>query len=116
MIIFVLGEMYKTMRKEIGLNRNSFNVDIPDILMFFMNDITKPDYRKKYYRYKYNKLVLKSLVLCNKIDTGLPAHWVYYCVLKPLSYFVFLLVYIPVKILFINSIKRVYAKVKDRER
>ena len=62
MLIFLWGEMYQIMRKEIGLNTATQYVDVPDIMFFILNDITKPEYRKKYYQFKYRKMVFKILI------------------------------------------------------
>lgn len=45
MMIFIIGEMYQIMRKEIGLNKGLQRFDVPNMLLFMLNDITKPEYR-----------------------------------------------------------------------
>lgn len=83
MIIFLWGEMYQIMRKEIGLNRGTQYVDVPNIMFFILNDMTKPEYRKKYYEFKYKKMVYKTLIFMSKINENLPIVWVWNCIIKP---------------------------------
>ncbi len=83
MLIFLWGEMYQIMRKEIGLNRGMQYVDVPNIMFFILNDITKPEYRKKYYEFRYKKMVYRTLIFMSKIDENLPIVWIWNCIIKP---------------------------------
>lgn len=111
MIIFTLGEMYQIMRREIGLNRDFISLDVPEVLSFVLNDITKPDYKKKYYQYHFNKLVLKTIIFWGKIDSHLPLCWVWNYIVKPLFFFIWMIIYIPIRLLILTP----YRAIKNRK-
>ena len=112
MVIFVIGEMYQTMRKEIGLNNELIKVDVPDALSFMINDTNKPEYRKKYYKYVSNKVALKTLIFFGKLDSGLPFHYIYNCLLVSLFRCIYMPIHLLVKHLIILPAKKIYRFIK----
>lgn len=62
MMIYALGEMYITMRKEIGLNHDIIPFDVPDMLSFYITDFTKAEFKKNFYRCHFNKYAIKSAI------------------------------------------------------
>lgn len=113
MMVYVLGEMYQIMRKEIGQNKGFSQVDVPNILLFAINDMTKPEYQKKYYRYKYNKFVLKTLIFFGKLDS-LPAAFLWERIIKPFAYIIWLIIYLPIRFIILNPIRAIKSKSASR--
>ncbi|MCL2611418.1 MAG: hypothetical protein FWE02_07060 [Defluviitaleaceae bacterium] len=109
-MVFIIGDMYRIMRKEIGLYKHTLNVTSPNMLSFFVNDITKPDYMKKYYKYRFNKIALRTFIIVNKFSAGLPLYWFYYCILKPILHTIFLLIYIFIKLTIIKPLRYIRKK------
>lgn len=107
MILYSLGEMYQIMRKEIGQNHNLIPVDVPDMLSFYINDFTKPEFKKKFYRYHYNKYALKSALFWGKIEDFLPFVWLQNYIIKPLFFTIFCVIRFPIKLLIITPIKQI---------
>lgn len=107
MIVYSLGEMYQIMRKEVGLNHDLISVDVPDILAFYINDFTKPEFKKKFYKYHFNKLALKSAIFWGKIEDLIPHVWIQNYIIKPLLFTLFCVISFPIKLLFITPIKQI---------
>ena len=64
--MYCLGEMFQIMRKEIGLNNELLQVDVPDVLSFYITDFTKPEFKKNFYKYHFRKFLLKSAIFWGK--------------------------------------------------
>lgn len=105
MIIYSLGEMYQIMRKEVGLNHDFIPVDVPDILAFYINDFTVPEFKKKFYTYHYNKFALKSAIFWGKIESFIPFVWLRNYVICPFFLLIFCIIRFPFKLLIITPIK-----------
>ena len=105
MIIYSLGEMYKTMRKEIGLNHDIFPFDVPDMLSFYITDFTKPKFKKNFYRYHFNKFAIKSAIFWGKIEELIPLVWLQNYIIKPFFFLCFCIIRFPFKLLIITPIK-----------
>ena len=112
MIIYSLGEMYKTMRKEIGLNHDLIPFDVPDMLSFYITDFTKPEFKKKFYRYHFNKLAIKSAIYWGKIENFIPIVWLQNYIIKPFFFLCFCIIRFPFKLLIITPIKLIKNKSK----
>ena len=105
MLIYALAEMYKIMRKEIGLNNDIFPIAAPDMLAFYLFDFARPEYKKNFYKYHYNKFVIKSAVFWRKIENFLPIIWLNNYIIKPLFFLCFCIIRFPIKLLIITPIK-----------
>ena len=92
--LFLFGEMYQLMRKEIGLNKDLIKINVPSLMVFFLNDITQPENRKKYYQYKYKVFKIQTLMFINKIDSCLFLSWILNCIIKPIFLVISMFVYI----------------------
>jgi len=114
MLIFLWGEMYQIMRKEIGLNTATQYVDVPDIMFFILNDITKPEYRKKYYQFKYRKMVFKILIFAAKIDEDLPTVWLWNCIIKPPIFVIYSIIHMCIKKVIVNPVRFVIRKIRKK--
>ena len=112
MTVYALGEMYQIMRKEIGLNRDFIPIDTSDILAFYINDFIKPEFKKKFYKYHFNKFCLKSAIFWGKIDGGIPFTWINNYLLKPLLFILFCVIRFPIKLLIVTPIKYIIHKCK----
>ena len=107
MLVYSLGEMYQIMRKEVGLNRDPIPVDIPDILAFSINDFIKPEFKKKFYKYHFNKFALKSAIFWGKVEDFIPFVWLQNYIIKPFFFTLFCIFRFPIKLLIITPIKQV---------
>lgn len=105
MIVYALGEMYKTMRKEIGLNRDIIPFDVPDMLSFYITDFTKAEFKKSFYRYHFNKYAIKSAIFWGKIEEFIPIVWLQNYIIKPFFFLCFCIIRFPFKLLIITPIK-----------
>jgi|LSQX01.3.fsa_nt_gb hypothetical protein len=105
MIIYSLGEMYQIMRKEIGLNHNLIPVGVPDMLAFYINDFTKPEFKKKFYRYHFNKFALQSAIIWGNIEEYIPLVWLQNYIIKPFFFLCYCIIRFPFKLLIITPIK-----------
>ena len=114
MSIYALAEMYKIMRKEIGLNNDLFSVDAPDMLAFYLTDFTKPEYKKNYYKYHYNKFVLKSAIFWGKIENLIPLVWLQNYIIKPFFFSCFCILRFPIKLLIVTPIKLIIKRNKSK--
>lgn len=83
MMIYSFGEMYQIMRKEVGLNRDFIPVDVPDLLSFCITDFTKPQFKKRFYKYHFNKYALKSAIFWGKVEDFIPLVWIQNYIAKP---------------------------------
>ena len=113
MTIYALAEMYKIMRKEIGLNNDILPVDAPDMLAFYLTDFTKPEYKKNFYKYHYNKFVLKSAIFWGKIEDFIPLVWLQNYLIKPFFFLCFCIIRFPIKLLIITPIKLIRNRKKS---
>ena len=102
------------MRKEIGLNTATQYVDVPDIMFFILNDITKPEYRKKYYQFKYRKIVFKILIFAAKIDEDLPTVWLWNCIIKPPIFVIYSIIHMCIKKVIVNPVRFVIRKIRKK--
>lgn len=109
MVIYSLAEMYSIMRKEVGLNRDLVPIDVPDVLAFFLTDFTKPDFKKKYYKYHFNKFAINSAIFWGKVEDFIPIVWFNNFIIKPLAFTVFCIIRFPIKLLIITPIKQIKA-------
>ncbi len=105
MLIYSLGEMYQIMRREIGLNHELIRIDVPDILAFYINDFTKPEFKKKFYIYHFNKYALKSAIFWGKIEEFIPLIWFQNYIIKPLFLLLFCIIRFPIKLLIFTPLK-----------
>lgn len=112
--MYCLGEMFQIMRKEIGLNNELLQVDVPDVLSFYITDFTKPEFKKNYYKYHYRKFLLKSAIFWGKVEDFLPLVWVSNYLLKPLLLTLFFIIRFPVKLLIVTPIKQIKKAIQDR--
>ena len=107
MAMYCAGEIYQVMRKEIGLNNDLIPVDIPDLLSFYITDFIKPEFKKNYYKYRFRKFALKSVIFWCKVEDFLPIAWIYNCIVKPLFFTLFCIIRFPIKLLIITPIKQI---------
>ncbi|MCI8403379.1 MAG: hypothetical protein HFE49_00590 [Clostridia bacterium] len=105
MILYSLGEMYKIMRKEIGLNHDLIPFDVPDMLSFYISDFIKPEFKKKFYQYHFNKFAIKSAIVWGKIEKLIPLVWLQNYIIKPFFLLCFCIIRFPFKLLIITPIK-----------
>ena len=108
-VLYSLGEMYQIMRKEVGLNHDLVTIDVPDLLAFYITDFTKPQFKKKFYRYHFNKYALQSAIFWGKVEDFIPVVWVHNYIIKPIFFTLFCVIRFPIKLLIatpINQIKR----------
>lgn len=105
MMIYALGEMYKIMRKEIGLNHDVFSFDAPDMLAFYITDFTKSDFKKKFYKYHFNKFAIKSAIFWGKVDDFIPLVWLQNYIIRPFFLLCFCIIRFPFKLLIVTPIK-----------
>lgn len=107
MVMYSFGEMYQIMRKEIGLNRDFIPVDVPDLLAFFINDFTKPQFKKRFYKYHFNKYALKSAIFWGKVEDAIPFAWLHNYIIKPFFFTLFCIIRLPIKLLIVTPIKQI---------
>lgn len=113
MMVYALGEMYKTMRKEIGLNRDIIPFDVPDMLSFYITDFTKAEFKKNFYRYHFNKYAIKSAIFWGKIEDFIPLVWLQNYLIKPFFFLCFCIIRFPIKLLIITPIKLIRNRKKS---
>ncbi|MEE0212044.1 MAG: hypothetical protein UEP78_08315 [Negativibacillus sp.] len=107
MMIYSFGEMYQIMRKEVGLNRDFIPVDVPDLLSFCITDFTKPQFKKRFYKYHFNKYALKSAIFWGKVEDFIPLVWIQNYIAKPFFFSLFCVIRFPVKLLIVTPIKQI---------
>lgn len=107
MMMYSFGEMYKIMRKEVGLNRDFIPVDVPDLLSFYITDFTKAQFKKRFYKYHFNKYALKSAIFWSKVEDFIPFVWIQNYIVKPLFFTLFCIIRFPVKLLIVTPIKQI---------
>lgn len=112
--LYCLGEMFKIMRKEIGLNNDLLAVDVPDILSFYITDFTKPEFKKNFYKYHFRKFLLKSAIFWGKVEDFLPLTWVSNYLIKPLFLTLYFTVRFPIKLLITTPIKQIKKRIRDK--
>lgn len=112
MLIYAMGEMYHIIRKEIGPNNDFLKVDVPNILFFMLNDINKPEYRKKYFEYVSNKIALQTIIFFSKIDDWLPLFWLYNCVIKSVLRAVYFPIHLLIKHFVVKPLSSMFNKDK----
>lgn len=113
MVVYSLGEMYKIMRKEIGLNRDTIPFDVPDMLSFYITDFTKAEFKKNFYRYHFNKYAIKSAIFWGKIEDFIPLIWLQNYIIKPFFFSCFCIIRFPIKLLIITPIKLIRNRKKS---
>ena len=106
MMVYSFGEMYQIMRKEVGLNRDFIPVDVPDLLSFYINDFTKPQFKKRFYKYHFNKYALKSAIFWGKVEDFIPIVWIQNYIIKPFFFTVFCIIRFPFKLLIVTPINQ----------
>ena len=104
--MYCLGEMFQIMRKEIGLNNEIIQVDVPDVLSFYITDFMKPEFKKNFYKYHFKKYLLKSAVFLGKIEEFIPWIWLQNYVVKPIFFTIFCIIRLPIKLLIVTPIKQ----------
>lgn len=107
MTVYSLAEMYRIMRKEIGLNNDIIPIDTPDVLAFVITDFTKSEFKKKFYQFHFNKFVLNSAIFWGKIEDFIPLVWLNNYIIKPFFFTLFCIVRFPIKLLIITPIKQI---------
>lgn len=107
MMMYSFGEMYQIMRKEVGLNRDFIPVDVPDLLAFYITDFTKPQFKKRFYKYHFNKYALKSAIFWGKIEDFIPVVWVQNYVVKPFFFTLFCIIRFPIKLIIVTPINQI---------
>lgn len=105
--MYCLGEMFQIMRKEIGLNKELVQVDVPDVLSFYITDFTKPEFKKNYYKYHFKKYLLKSAIFWGKVEDFLPLIWISNYIVKPLFLTLFCVVRFPIKLLIVIPVRQI---------
>lgn len=105
--MYCLGEMFQIMRKEIGLNNELLQVDVPDVLSFYITDFTKPEFKKNYYKYHFRKFLLKSAIFWGKVEEFLPLVWLSNYLIKPIFLTIFCIVRFPIKLFIVTPIKQI---------
>ena len=116
MAMYCLGEMFQIMRKEIGLNHELMQVDVPDVLSFYLTDFSKPEFKKNYYKYHYNKLMLKSIIFWGKVEDFVPFVWISNYILKPFFLTLYIIIRFPIKLLIVTPIKLIIAQKAKKEK
>ena len=114
-MIYALGKMYITMRKEIGLNHDIILFDVPDMLSFYITDFTKAEFKKNFYRCHFNKYAIKSAIFWGKIEDFIPLVWLQNYIIKPFFFLCFCLIRFPIKLLIITPIKLIINRKKKSE-
>ena len=97
MMMYSFGEMYQIMRKEVGLNRDFIPVDVPDLLSFYITDFTKPQFKKRFYKYHFNKYALKSAIFWGKVEDFIPLVWIQNYIVKPFFFTLFCIIRVTAK-------------------
>lgn len=114
MMVYSFGEMYQIMRKEVGLNRDFIPVDVPDLLSFYITDFTKPQFKKRFYKYHFNKYALKSAIFWGKVEDFIPFVWLQNYIVKPFFFTLFCVIRFPVKLLIVTPIKQIKKHTKKK--
>ena len=107
MMMYSFGEMYQIMRKEVGLNHDLIPVDVPDLLAFYITDFTKPQFKKKFYKYHFNKYALKSVIFWGKVEDFIPLVWLQNYIVKPFFFTLFCIIRFPIKLLIVTPINQI---------
>ena len=105
--MYCLGEMFKIMRKEVGLNKELFQVDVPDVLSFYITDFMKPEFKKNFYKYHFRKFLIKSSIFWGKVEDFIPLVWISNYIIKPLFLTIFCIIRFPIKLLIVTPIKQI---------
>lgn len=88
LVIYSFAKMLKIMRKEAGLNKDS--IGEPTLMLFVINDITKPESLKDYYKCDFKRKMIKFMILGGKIKSNAFFYWLWYSKIKPIiSIFVY---------------------------
>lgn len=114
--MYCLGEMFQIMRKEIGLNNELLQVDVPDVLSFYITDFTKPEFKKNFYKYHFRKFLLKSAIFWGKVEDFLPLVWVSNYIIKPLFLTLFCVIRFPIKLLIVTPIKQIKKACENKDK
>ena len=107
MMVYSFGEMYQIMRKEVGLNRDFIPVDVPDLLSFYITDFTKPQFKKRFYKYHFNKHALKSAIFWGKVEDLIPLVWMQNYIIKPFFFTLFCIIRFSIKLLIVTPINQI---------
>lgn len=114
--MYCLGEMFQIMRKEIGLNNELLQVDVPDVLSFYITDFTKPEFKKNFYKYHLRKFLLKSAIFWGKVEDFLPLVWISNYIIKPLFLTLFCVIRFPIKLLIVTPIKQIKKACENKDK
>ncbi len=106
MSVYSLAEMYRILRKEIGLNYDLIPLDTPDVLAFVLTDFTKPEFKKKFYKFHFNKFILNSAIFWGKIEDFIPLVWISNYIIKPFFFTLFCIVRFPFKLCIITPYRQ----------
>lgn len=112
--VYCLGEMFQIMRREVGLNKEILQVDVPDVLSFYITDFMKPEFKKNFYKYHFRKFLIKSAIFWGKIEDFIPLVWISNYIVKPVFLTLFCIIRFPIKLLIITPIKQIKIK-KENE-
>lgn len=102
--------MMKIMRKEAGLNKDS--ISEPALMSFIINDITKPEMLREYYRCNLKRKMIKFVILGGKIKSNSFLYWLWYSKLKPLICIVIYIITLIIFNIFANMPKKIGRKIK----
>lgn len=114
--MYCLGEMFQIMRKEIGLNNELLQVDVPDVLSFYITDFTKSEFNKNFYKYHFRKFLLKSAIFWGKVEDFLPLVWISNYIIKPLFLTLFCVIRFPIKLLIVTPIKQIKKACENKDK
>ena len=102
LVLYSLGKMLKTIRKEVGLNRD--NTDVPTMLNFIINETYKTDMKINFLKSAYSRIRIKHLLFTNKLFGIIWVKWIYYIVVKPFFIIFYLTIFTLIKRLIVNPI------------
>ncbi len=107
-LIYSFAKIIKIMRKEAGLNKDS--ISEPALMAFIINDITKPEMLRDYYRYNFKRKMIKFVLLGGKIKSNSFLYWLWYSKLKPLICIIIYIITLIILNIFVNLPKKVGRK------
>lgn len=110
LIIYILAEMLKTIRKEVGLNTFN-NINMNEAISFFVNDIyNNPIYLRKSYESKFRiKMIKIELFVINQIKCSIFIR-IKYEIVKP----IFSMLHVLFKYIFIIPLGQIIIKLTSK--
>lgn len=109
-LIYSFAKMIKIMRKEAGLNKDS--ISEPALMSFIINDITKPEMLRDYYKCSFKRKMIKFMILGAKIKSNSLLYWLWYSKLKPLIYIFIYTICLMILNVFVNMPKKIWSKIR----